>query len=157
MTTQNIATSAAGASTGGGNRVPQGRWEHLSEQEKQERRAKVESDIKIKFSLPSNACLQCGKVHSMDASGFCPNLGTGCTYCTNKRHTVDACFKNFNANKAVSPKYPANKFSYGKGLFASSTTGSRRGKSCCLAQQRERRSQRQIRPSRTPSLPSPRR
>ena len=115
MTTHYIATSAAGASTGGGNRVPQGRWEHLSEQEKQERRAKVESDIRIKFNLPSNACLQCGKVHSMDASGFCPNLGTGCTYCSNKRHTVDVCFKNFNANKAVSSKYPPHKFSYGKG------------------------------------------
>ena len=81
--------------------MPQGRWDQLSEQERQERRAKVESDTRIKFNLPSNACLKCGKVHSMDTNGFCPNLGKGCTYCENVRHTVDVCFRKFNANNQV--------------------------------------------------------
>jgi hypothetical protein len=51
----------------------------------------------------------------MDTHGFCPNLGKGCTYCDNGRHTSDVCFRKLNANKTTSSKYITNKFSHGKG------------------------------------------
>jgi len=97
MITQNSATSAAGVGTGGRTHIPLVRWDQLGDQERHERRARVESDTRIKFNLLSNACLKCGKIHSMDTNGFCPNLGKGCTYCDNVRHTINACFRKFNA------------------------------------------------------------
>ena len=46
--TQNSATAAVGTGTGGITHIPQEGWDQLSEQERQEHRAKVDSETRIK-------------------------------------------------------------------------------------------------------------